>query len=269
MNIRSYIESGMLEAYVIGILPEHQMAEVTEIAAKHVEIREELSRIEVALESAAMAQQVPPPLEMEDQIIKASSSGNSWGKHRENNSNKISSTNNCLLWRLISAGLGVILIGLGIFAWGKYKSDQQKTLELDQLKTEQVQYAADYDVINDQLAQIQQDFDITTDNSFTRLVLNGTDNAPGVHSFVYWNPNTADLYLKAGNLKSLATDKQYQLWAIIDGVPVDAGVFDLDSKYLVKMKSTLGSVATFAVTIEPRGGSVSPSLETMQVAGNL
>jgi len=53
-------------------------------------------------------------------------------------------------------------------------------------------------------------------------------------------------------------------------VPVDAGVFDWNSEGLQKMKSISGqAVAAFAVTIEPKGGSESPSLETMQVIGNV
>jgi hypothetical protein len=35
------------------------------------------------------------------------------------------------------------------------------------------------------------------------------------------------------------------------------------------MKAIQSGAATFAVTIEPRGGKASPTLETMQVAGNV
>jgi hypothetical protein len=50
---------------------------------------------------------------------------------------------------------------------------------------------------------------------------------------------------------------------------VDAGVFDNNKAGLVKMKDIAPGAATFAVTIEPRGGKQSPTLETMQVAGNV
>jgi anti-sigma-K factor RskA len=70
-------------------------------------------------------------------------------------------------------------------------------------------------------------------------------------------------------MKELSRDKQYQLWAIIDGKPVDAGVFDGNVASLIKMKAITSGVTTFAVTVEPRGGKESPSLETMQVAGNV
>jgi anti-sigma-K factor RskA len=70
-------------------------------------------------------------------------------------------------------------------------------------------------------------------------------------------------------MKQLAQENQYQLWAIIDGKPVDAGVFDGNLAGLVKMKEIPSGAKTFAVTIEPRGGNASPTLEKMQVVGNV
>jgi anti-sigma-K factor RskA len=70
-------------------------------------------------------------------------------------------------------------------------------------------------------------------------------------------------------MKALSLENQYQLWAIVDGKPIDAGVFDSNLSGLVKMKDITSGASTFAVTIEPRGGSVSPSLHTMQVVGNI
>ena len=75
--------------------------------------------------------------------------------------------------------------------------------------------------------------------------------------------------LSVQDLKELAQENQYQLWAIIDGKPVDAGVFDNNFTGLLKMKDIGAGAATFAVTIEPRGGRQTPTLETMQVAGNV
>ena len=70
-------------------------------------------------------------------------------------------------------------------------------------------------------------------------------------------------------MRTLAQENQYQLWAIIDGKPVDAGVFDTSLAGLLKMKEIGNGAAAFAVTIEPRGGKASPTLETMQVVGNV
>ena len=63
---------------------------------------------------------------------------------------------------------------------------------------------------------------------------------------------------------------QYQLWAIVDKKPVSLGVFDKTDADSVEMKE-MGSVVApqaFAVTLEPRGGSVNPTMDEMMVIGN-
>jgi anti-sigma-K factor RskA len=129
--------------------------------------------------------------------------------------------------------------------------------------------ASDYNTVNQRLDAIENDLRVSTNPAFSRVLLRGTANAPGALASVYWNEKTKEVYLSIQELKELTQENQYQLWAIIDGKPVDAGVFDNNFKGLLKMKDIGPGAATFAVTIEPRGGKPSPTLETMQVAGNV
>jgi anti-sigma-K factor RskA len=99
--------------------------------------------------------------------------------------------------------------------------------------------------------------------------MTGTSNAPEALASVYWNQSSKQVYLRIQSMKDLAQENQYQLWAIIDGKPVDAGVFDAGMDGLIKMKDIGKGATTFAITIEPRGGRPTPALETMQVAGNV
>lgn len=64
---------------------------------------------------------------------------------------------------------------------------------------------------------------------------------------------------------------QYQLWALVNGKPVDLGVFDVkaDAEHiLVKMKE-IGGAQAFAVTLEKRGGVASPTMEQMIAMGGV
>ena len=77
-------------------------------------------------------------------------------------------------------------------------------------------------------------------------------------------------YLDVIDLPAPPTNKQYQLWAIVDGQPVDMGVFD--NAVGVKTFEAVPFIANaqaFAVTVEDIGGSPTPSLETMVVIGNV
>ncbi|MFT6883546.1 MAG: anti-sigma-K factor RskA, partial [Marinoscillum sp.] len=75
-----------------------------------------------------------------------------------------------------------------------------------------------------------------------------------------------EIYLNSANLPELSGNQQYQLWALVDGKPIDAGVFDADGGQFQIMKGVARADA-FAVTIEQSGGADSPTLSTMQVYG--
>ncbi|RZK28201.1 MAG: anti-sigma factor [Hymenobacter sp.] len=71
--------------------------------------------------------------------------------------------------------------------------------------------------------------------------------------------------------KPLPPGKQYQLWALDNGKPVDAGVLTAATTAgsgLQQMKD-IASAQTFAMTVEPTGGSAGPTLTTMTVVGNI
>jgi mannose-6-phosphate isomerase-like protein (cupin superfamily) len=55
-EVRTFIDSGILEMYVMGDTSPQQNALVERLAAEHIEIREELYAIEIALENYALSQ---------------------------------------------------------------------------------------------------------------------------------------------------------------------------------------------------------------------
>ena len=101
-----------------------------------------------------------------------------------------------------------------------------------------------------------------------RIILVSTDESSARQAVIYFNPSELQVYLNSSTLPELSEDLQYQLWALIDGTPVDAGVFNL-RKDEFQLMNPFDRVDAFAVTIEPKGGSTSPTLETMQVYGEV
>ena len=60
MNIKEYISSGILEAYVLGDLSEQEMAEVQKNIAQYPELKAELARVEEVQEKLLMAAAIEP-----------------------------------------------------------------------------------------------------------------------------------------------------------------------------------------------------------------
>ena len=69
MNIKAYIESGILELYALNLLDEAEKSSVDELLAVHEELGEELERIYITLEQHALSHTVTPRPELRDEIL--------------------------------------------------------------------------------------------------------------------------------------------------------------------------------------------------------
>lgn len=260
MNIEEYISSGILEAYALGDLNAAERREVEKALAENPALREELTRIELAQESLLMEASVAP-----ETLVKA----DLFLKIETKPAGKVVTmpADNVLVWKYSMAAsviFGLLAAGLAYTYYSKWRQSEEN---LTELLAQNQRMAQDYNTVNQRLDQLETDVRVINNPAFRRTVMNGTENAPQALASVYWNESTREVYLSIQNMKTLAQENQYQLWAIVDGKPVDMGVFE-PAAGLIKMKNISGAVA-FAVTIEPKGGKPAPSLETMQVIGKV
>jgi anti-sigma-K factor RskA len=86
---------------------------------------------------------------------------------------------------------------------------------------------------------------------------------------VFWNKQSKETYVSMINIPELPQGKQFQLWALVNGLPINAGVFDSLQGVLVLSSIATSQADLFAVTIENTGGSQSPTLSEMVVAGKV
>ena len=91
-------------------------------------------------------------------------------------------------------------------------------------------------------------------------------NAPAA---MYWNKETPKAYFHRLALPAEPSDSQYQLWAIIDGKPKSMGMVSLEENVAWQELERVENAQAFAITLEPMGGSESPTLENMMVIGNV
>lgn len=265
MNVEEYISSGILEAYALGELSEEERAEVERNLLQYPQLRKELELIEEAQEQLLMKAAVRPNASVKAKLFASIDKDTPESRIVDIKRGESDAS----IWKFAAAAAVTIALVSSYLAfnyWSKWKTTENS---LSELIAQNERVAQDYNTVNERLDQIEKDLNIVNNPAFNRVVMKGTPNAPGALASIYWNESTREVYLSIQQMKELAQENQYQLWAIIDGKPVDVGVFDANIDGLLKMKAVEGVVATFAVTVEPRGGKQSPTLETMQVAGNV
>lgn len=256
MKGKDYISSGDLELYALGLLSE-QDSRAIEMALQDPEVAAELARIESGLEALANLAAVPPRSALKDKILTKVQSQEVIAETEVRKVNWLQAA---------SVTLALVSSVLAFIFWQNWQS-AEKRLELALLENSQIAEQATF--TNRQIDELELAMAIMTDPAVRQIDLKGLEATPQSRTFVYWNQDTKETYLQIGYLDELPPEQQYQLWSIQDGKPVNSGVFDLETdSVLIKMIDSQAPQA-FAITIEPRGGSKSPTLDQMVVLGNV
>ena len=100
-----------------------------------------------------------------------------------------------------------------------------------------------------------------------KIELKGVEKHPNMLAEVYWN-ESKQVFLNPKNLPAAPSGKQYQLWAIVDGKPVDLGMYDANKETIQQMK-VVEKPQAFAITLEKEGGNPTPTMEEMYVMGTI
>lgn len=267
METTKYIESGVLELYVFGKLSTSEEKEVLQNVAQYPEIKAELTRIEIAFEQYAVSKGIAaPPGTLTNILHKTGITAASTSSATQT---AAVGTGSNILSYLLAALTAASLLGAYYFYGQSNEKDDtiiDKTEEFTQLN-------ADCDEVKKVNFQLQDKINIISNVNNKNIIMGATgkyEHTPAIAS-VYYNAHEKEAWLDVKALPAPPTGKQYQLWAIVDGKPVDMGVFDLivDKDTTLQTVPYIAEAQAFAVTIEDVGGVVSPTLEEMIVVGNV
>ncbi len=288
MDIKNYIESGIIESYVLGITTTEESVEVEALAKTHPDIKQAILNVEILFENQISKDIIQPPAHIKSNISNILFSGSSENvKPVVSDNIKLAPVRNINASRYIAAAAVVLLIistSLNFYFYSSFKSSTDKyealLIERNTLQANNASYKTRLDEINqsvqslqnhneeykNRVANLDQSFRIMRDPNVKEVKLKGVLNKTYLAT-VYWNTQTKEVYFFKNNLKETPSGKQYQLWAIVHGKPVNAGVIDICSG-LCKMK-VIPDAQAFAITLEKQGGSETPTLTAMAVMGKV
>ena len=267
-DLKAYIESGVLELYVLGSLTEAERREVELMLEKHPQLRTEVTEIENALESYADDNAVDAPDALRSKTLETLETA----KEKETPVVPIGTKRNNFYKYALAASVALLLLSLiTLINLHSQLKDSQHQITI--LRQSNQKYAAHTNYVEGQLRDAKQSLDVFhSPDQYKVVSLKGTPNAPTASMMVAFSPQKSEVMIDVASLKMPANDPQhqYQLWALVNGKPVDLGVFDAkaDSAGMIKMKS-LKNAEAFAVTLEPKGGSINPTMEQMMVMGTI
>ena len=265
MNIQEYISSGIVESYVLGLASNEERLEFEQLYAIHTELRQAMQAFEKSLEQQALDNAVPPPAALKQKLwnnLGLDSVGAlpvvdmpAAGKMTP-----LTPVRSLNFTKMLAAASVILLVAstlLNFYFYSQYKSSVAK---LDELVASSQQYANNNSVMQAKLLQYEKSFDLIRDSNMAVITMKGQPVAPQSLTTVYWNRQTKDVYLLVNALPKAAAGKQYQLWAIVDGKPVSAGLLGNDANEGLVRMSNIPKAQAFAITLENQGGSKTPTV---------
>ena len=260
MEIAEYIASGTLEFYVYGLLTEQENVEVNEMAQKHEEVRAEILSIERAVINLSYS--ISPHLSAEN-----------FEKIRQKLIEKHSGVVQLEPKRGIGPYLGwaaavILMFGLG-FQYYKYNevTKEVEAVTIQKSKFEQLLANAEQ-----KSTATEKALAIVRDNSSTVVTLAGQEVAPTAYAKVYVNKDKKEIYVDVAGLPAPPEGKVYQIWALtLDPLtPTSIGLIeDVSSHNGIWKVENNDKAQAFGITLEPAGGSPTPTMAQLYTLGKV
>lgn len=283
MDINEYIDSGVLEAFLLGALTREEEELVLLKLENHPELRVELQAMEDAMLAYAQTQSKVPPHALQDKIWEAlKSPSQSFSENAGDvEVNEFETTRKSVVmpfkpeyrrplisWKyaaMILALVGSVAINMYLVNKGRKAADDKLALsqKLDKLEANQKQLAG-------LLATYQKSTEMKADTGMQTIVMHTVLVGHPMAATIYWSKGSGEAYVAMEALPAPPKGMQYQLWAIQGGKPVDMGVLKNDmanTPQMQKVDKLVTSSEAFAISLEKEGGSPTPTAQNIYVLG--
>lgn len=267
MDIQTYISSGIIEQYALGTLTQEEASILECVMKSNAEVQKAVLEAQQTLDALAQVQAVTPPDSLKTKIAgQLVFSNKSITENNESADPEIRQLNidewdsktsidqnYARLWAVAASLLLLVTLGWSVYTTNSKNTEIQQLVQRQSFVESQMQYV-----------QLQNDILYNSD----KIKLKGVEKHPDLVATVYVQASN-QVYLVLENLPKAPRGKEYQLWAIVDGTPVDMGIYDQSKPEKLQSMKTVRNAQAFAITLEKEGGSPTPTMEEMYVIGNV
>jgi anti-sigma-K factor RskA len=274
LDIEAYIKSGIIESYVLGLASAEEVIEIEKLRLQYSDIENAINEFSEMLEKEAFENAIPPPEDGKARIMAAINEDEGQSTILSTLSSANSDTTirtpvkNLGIWRFAAAASIILFIVSAAFNFFLYNKFNKQQDAYQALLNERNFLQANNQVYQTRLQEWQDAFDVMHRPTMAMIKLPGIKGKEKNFATVFWDKKNKEVYVVANVLPKAGSGKQYQLWALVNGKPVDAGMLDPEYIGVCKMK-TIFEAQAFAITLENKGGSPSPSMQEMYVMGEV
>ncbi len=243
MNTDDYISSGILQAYALGRLSAGECADVEQKLTAHPELHGLLLQIKGGpKEQSATAfrpKSRPPEKSGTSLPVQAYV-------------RKLDPEKSIRFWRIATAAAVTLAMITTWFAVTSQASLKQSQIAFREMLVRTLELSEEVRLAGDPVNRGEGTSPVHNNPAYTHIVLYNLRSQVTAELSLFWNQRSNEVFLQVGQVPGEMLDGDFQLWAIRDGEPVDAGIFRM-TPGSVKMPSVERATA-FMVTHQPKSG---------------
>lgn len=241
-KLQKILSSDLLENYLMGTTGDEETLQAENYISLYPKVRKTYDELQENLETFAKLHAVEAPDELKEKIMTRI---------------RKESKNGSRIMKFASAASFAILVSTGAsyFFWNQNQSLQEENTivnkKIDDLQEE----------MREQLEDVRNQFIVLQNPETKQYKVMGNKKAQELKAVAYVNPVKKLSYLNVSKLPHLPENQCYQMWAEVNGEMVNLGILKEADKRLRALPYSDNAVGY--ITIEPKGGNDSPTVENI------
>lgn len=252
-KITTFLNSGLLEKYLLGETTSAETEMVETYISKSVEVQNAYNTLQFNLEVVAKSNAIEAPKSILNNIL---------DELDEQPVVKINTTKKYKSWYKFSVAASIAAL---IFAGSSYMfyAQNQKLSNENQVVVDEIfDLRSDIEQNNKMLDGVMRQLLKLNNPETAKYIIKGNERAKDLQTVAYINPKEKTSMIDVVSLPELPEEQCYQIWAELQGKMVSLGILSEMDRQLKTLPYTENALA-LNITIEPKGGNTIASLENL------
>jgi anti-sigma-K factor RskA len=243
-KIKIFLDSDLLEKYLLGTTSDQEALQVERYIAMYPEVRKTYDELQASLEAYAKLHAIKTPEGLKEKIM-ARIKAENIGRKR------------FFRYAIAASFATLIFAGASYFFWNQNQSLQEENIIVSN-KIQELE-----ENMREQLEDVRNQFIVLQNPQTKKFNVKGNTKAKELKAVAYINPVKKLSYINVSNLPNLPENQCFQMWTEVNGKMVNLGVIKkaTDEEKLFAMPYADDAVSY--ITIEPKGGNETPTVENI------
>lgn len=243
-KIKIFLDSDMLEKYLLGATTELETLQVERYIAMYPEVQEAYNELQENLEIFAKLHAIKAPQGLKEKIQSRIKSERI-GRRR-------------FFSYAIAASLTAIMFaGVSYFFWNQNQSLQEE----NSVVSNKIKLLEEN--MNEQLEDVRNQFIVLNNPQTKKYTVKGNQKAKDLKAVAYINPVKKLSYINVSKLPHIPESQCFQMWAEVNGKMINLGIIEEAGDQQKLMALPYAANAVGYITIEPKGGNQLPSVDNI------